>query len=252
MNCMKTILVLLISSLCILSCKQNKEIDFHSAQWKPIDTTGYYEYFATNITSDSATNKRVVLKVIGWLSNDSNKIDSTANEIDFTLITSLFSQIPEAALTNHGFTKLLGENSAGFIKMNYKKYLLDNYKEENHFSVYFPDDYTFENLQKDSIHLSEMKIFKEISILTSEKAANKFSNENDTTWKKFLTANPLPISLELKLNDSLLQKNKFDSVKHLLEKELPAKTEIRASGIEKILSNDFDKNSTLIFKFIIF
>ncbi|MEO8771341.1 MAG: permease-like cell division protein FtsX [Ferruginibacter sp.] len=249
---MRTILILLISFLCIFSCNQNKEIDFHKTEWKPVDTTGYYEYFATKITSDSAANKRVVLKIVGWLSNVNNNIDSATNKVDFISPIPFFSPIPEAELTGYGFAKLLGENSSGYIKMNYKKYLLDNYKNENHFTVYFPVDYSLENLQKDSAHLSDMKIFKEINILTAEKAANKFSDETDSTWKKFLDGNPLPVSLELKMNESLLQKNKFDSVERLLEKELPTKTEIVTSGIKKIMSNDFDKNATLIFKFIIF
>ncbi|MFT3910710.1 MAG: permease-like cell division protein FtsX [Ferruginibacter sp.] len=244
---MRLVLVLLMSSLLLFSCNQNKEIDFHKTSWKPIDTAGYYEYITTKITEDPAVNKKVVLKLVGWLNNDSNKIDSSSIH-DPDALASFFK--PE--LSNYDFARSLGANSTGYIKMDFKKYLFVSFKNAIHFTVYFSKDHSFEELQKDSARLSAMKIFKEIDIMSSEKAAKKWEEENDTTWRKFITDNPLPVSLELKLNDPFLQKNKFDSVEHLLENELPGKTQIMTGGIKRILDNEFYKNATLIFKFTIF
>ena len=238
--------IILIFSICIFSCSHSKRIDFYNTEWKPVDSSGFFEYFTTHTTTDSGSNKRLVLKMVGWLNNQTKKIDSSVTGINF------LASIADSQLTNCNFIKLLGENSTGYIKMNYKKWLLSDFKNEIHFAIYFPGAYSFENLRKDSLHLSNMNLFKEINIISSEKAIAKYEQESDTTWKQFLTANPLPVSLELKLNDSLLQKNKFDSVAHLLQKEFPEKIELTSTSSVTLLDSDDNQNTTLIFKFIIF
>jgi hypothetical protein len=244
---MRCIPVLLIVFFSTNSIAQNKDIDFHKAAWKPIDTSGYYEYFNTKSgTTPGIGDKRVILKMIGWLKKDSNKIKFPDNE------SLMFLSIAETELNTKNFTQLPMEGSEGYIKMDFKKYLFNIFRNQNQFTVFFTSDYSHHSLQQDSIRLSHMNIFREINIMTQEKAIAKYSADNDTTWKQFIDSNPLPVSLELKLNDSFLGGNKFDAVKLLLEKELPGKTEIQESPIGNLLGNDLDQNAILIFKFIIF
>ena len=243
---MRYVLVLLIVFSSTFSIAQNKKIDFRNTAWKPVDSTGFFEYFTTSTTNDHGSYKKLVLKMVGWLNDHSKKLDPSI------LGRNFLTSIADSLLAKYSFIKLPGKNSTGYIKMNFKKWLLSVFKNEVHFTIFFPGNYSLENLHTDSLYLSGLNLFKDINVLSLEKAIAKYEKDGDMAWRSLHPANPFPVSLELRLNDTLLRRNEFDSVAHLLQKQFPEKIELAATALNGLLDSDDNQNTTLIFKFIIF
>src|SRR5687768_4014889 len=63
--------------------------------------------------------------------------------------------------------------------------------------------------QIDSVqkYISALPYVKNVEYITREKAVEKWNAENDTTWKKFLTNNPLPESIDFFVKADYMQKD---------------------------------------------
>ncbi len=188
------------------------------------------------------------IKYFGWKKDD-KVLQDTAAEPQF-----LVEQLITPELTGNKEIKRLPRGTTGFISINTGILFQQAYSEIRHYTLFFSGQLTAEKrLKEDSVKLESLGVFRKINILSSEKALDKFTEDNkDTTWKTFIKSNPLPASIELTLKKEFLTKDKYDSIKNILSELLPV------SEIKLPYENDFwDLDSAiikqeLVYKFVIF
>ena len=71
------------------------------------------------------------------------------------------------------------------------------------------------NAQKKKIdslqnYITSIPYAKNVEYVTKEKAIQLWNKDNDTTWKKFLDANPLPESIDFYIKSAYVQKDSLD------------------------------------------
>ncbi len=70
-------------------------------------------------------------------------------------------------------------------------------------------------------YITSLPYVKNVEYVTREKAIKKWNTENDTTWKKFLTNNPLPESIDFFVKADYMDKDSLATLGNYLETNFP-------------------------------
>ncbi|MGC4102969.1 permease-like cell division protein FtsX [Ferruginibacter sp.] len=236
-------LCLILLLFFIYSCNNKNAAD--KGQWLQLDSAHGISYKL----SEKGRGERgdVSIKYIGRMENDKLILDS-AEGIQF---------IPELMITpmvaDKDAIKQLPEGSKGFISVNSTVFFAENFAEIKHYILYFNGAYTDKSMKEDSLKLAAMSFFKSIELVNSEKALEKFTEDNkDIEWKGFVKANPLPASIELTLKETFLTSGKYDSIKNVLQSAIPAITEIQMPFKNDFWNLNGGLKQSLVYKFVIF
>ena len=70
-------------------------------------------------------------------------------------------------------------------------------------------------------YVTALPYVMQVEYVTKEKAIQKWNAENDTTWKKFLTNNPLPESIDFYVKADYMQKDSLAALGDTLRSKFP-------------------------------
>ncbi|MGG9960794.1 permease-like cell division protein FtsX [Ferruginibacter sp. SUN106] len=235
--------ICLVVFICWLySCHTKNSID--SSKWQMLDSFRGLSYSITE--TGKGEKGDISIKYFGWKKDD-KVISDTAAERQF-----IVEQLITPALMANEKIKQLPKGTTGYISINTSDFFQQNYTDIRHYTLFFSGVVADKTLKEDSLKLESMNVFKRIEIINSAKALDKFTEDNDTTWKSFIKSNPLPASIELTLKKEFLTKEKYDSIKNILSELLPV-SEIQLPYVNGLLDaeNGIIKQE-LVYKFVIF
>ncbi|GAB2824546.1 cell division FtsX domain-containing protein [Ferruginibacter profundus] len=226
----------------LYSCNTKNSID--SNKWQILDSSRSLKY---TISETGKGGKGIVsIKYFGW-AKDGEIIEDTASEPQFYI-----KELITPALVTNKIIKQLPIGTTGFVSINTGDIFQQTYSELTHYVLYFSGIVTDKMLNEYSVKLESMGVFKKIELLSSEKALDKFTEDNeDTTWKSFIKSNPLPASIELTLKKEFLTKETYDSIKNVLSGLLPM-AEIQLPSVNIMFNSDNRTKQELVYKFVIF
>ena len=217
----KYLFLILLFTAIFYSCKQdNCNIkNYDKIKWEKIDSITTY-IICNNSNKEIKKDDLVTIDFLGELTN--NKIVKVkGEEILIEQITKInfgTFNYGNSSLSNEfkELIKPLKANSSMTLKYDFGKFYSPNYA--NKIDVFFKQN-------TDSIdHIKwineiKNKIFVDsVSYITKEIAISRYNDVNDTTWKNFIDANPLPSSVEIYLKQDYLDSTKYYNVCEELKK----------------------------------
>lgn len=242
MKKVKIYLVVLFLLITAFSCQQ-KRPDFRNIIWKNSENENGISFSISETTKGE--KGELIIQYYGWLNNNkfvTDTLDELSKNTD-TIFTKTIS--------DEHYLKQLPKGSNGYIKLDIDDYFLNAFSNATHYILFYPGNTDIVNLNKDSLTLASMNLFKAVKIITQDEAADEFSkNYPDLEWKHFLDSNPLPSSIELTLKRDIYLADKMDSVKTVLAKLFPGVDLSPTFNTEK-LGLKPGKKKSIIYRFTI-
>ena len=108
----------------------------------------------------------------------------------------------------------------GWFFLNLRK-TGDYFKENIQVHTYLNRDAPKKQIDSLINFISAIPYANRVEYVTKEKAIQKWNNENDTTWKKFLNNNPLPESIDFYVKANYVQQDSLDLLSARLQSNFP-------------------------------
>ena len=108
----------------------------------------------------------------------------------------------------------------GWFFLNLRK-TGDYFKESIQVHTYLNRDASKKQIDSLTAYISAIPYANRVEHVTKEMAMQKWNNENDTTWKKFLTNNPLPESIDFYIKADHVEKDSLDILATNLQTAYP-------------------------------
>ncbi|MEO6538661.1 MAG: permease-like cell division protein FtsX [Ferruginibacter sp.] len=108
----------------------------------------------------------------------------------------------------------------GWFFLNLRK-TGDYFKESIQVHTYLNRDASQKQIDSLTAYISAIPYANRVEHVTKEMAMQKWNNENDTTWKKFLTNNPLPESIDFYVKADHVEKDSLDILATNLQTAYP-------------------------------
>lgn len=137
----------------------------------------------------------------------------------------------------------------GWFFLNIRK-TGDYFKESIQVHTYLNPDAGKKKIDSLTQYISSFPYANRIEYVDKEKAAKIWNAENDTTWKQFLTNNPLPESIDFYVKADHVEKDSLDIMSAKLQAAFPgviSEFQFPTETVTKVSS--FVKTAALIFLF---
>jgi cell division transport system permease protein len=108
----------------------------------------------------------------------------------------------------------------GWFFLNIRK-TGDYFKENIQVHAYLNRDAQKRVIDSATIFIQNMSAIKSVEHITKEKAVKIYEAENDTIWKSFITANPLPESIDYYVKAKYVEKKSLDSIAATIQENYP-------------------------------
>jgi cell division transport system permease protein len=108
----------------------------------------------------------------------------------------------------------------GWFFLNIRK-TGDYFKENIQVHAYLNRDAQKRVIDSATIFIQNMSAIKSVEYITKEKAVKIYEAENDTIWKSFITANPLPESIDYYVKAKYVEKKSLDSIAASIQENYP-------------------------------
>ncbi|MEP6711135.1 MAG: permease-like cell division protein FtsX [Ferruginibacter sp.] len=108
----------------------------------------------------------------------------------------------------------------GWFFLNLRK-TGDYFKESIQVHTYLNRDASKKQIDSLTEYISAITYVNRVEHVTKEMALQKWNNENDTTWKKFLENNPLPESIDFYVKADHVEKDSLDMLATNLQTAYP-------------------------------
>jgi hypothetical protein len=203
------ILVVLVGCF---SCRQNEcSIDyFKNSNWETVDSMLSYKVCAKS-NQQLDPNASIQVEYLGFLEPGEEGV--IRGPIDAYLPTSFseigFGKFKSSSLPDSGsFSKirpLLKKNSDYIFKLDLTDEMLITL--QRRLTVYFKPQTDSSDLQQWINGIAQQEFVDSISFISSSQAIDRFSQEQDTVWRRIIKENPLPASVDI-----FVKKNKFNTI----------------------------------------
>ena len=108
----------------------------------------------------------------------------------------------------------------GWFFLNLRK-TGDYFKESIQVHTYLNRDAPKKKIDSLTQYISALPYANRVEYVTKEKAAQKWNQENDTTWKQFLSNNPLPESIDFYVKADHVEKDSLNMLAENLQTAYP-------------------------------
>ena len=108
----------------------------------------------------------------------------------------------------------------GWFFLNLRK-TGDYFKENIQVHTYLNRDASKKQIDSLVNFIGAIPYANRVEYVNKEKAAEKWNNENDTTWKKFLTNNPLPESIDFYVKANYVEQDSLNILSASLQSNFP-------------------------------
>ena len=108
----------------------------------------------------------------------------------------------------------------GWFFLNIRK-TGDYFKENIQVQAFLNRDASKKVIDSATVFIKGMNAIKSVEYVTKEMAIKKYEAENDTIWKSFITANPLPESIEYYVKAKFVEKKSLDSIAATIQENYP-------------------------------
>jgi len=108
----------------------------------------------------------------------------------------------------------------GWFFLNLRK-TGDYFKESIQVHTYLNRDASKKKIDSLTQYISSIPYANRVEYVTKEKAMQKWNQENDTTWKQFLSNNPLPESIDFYVKADHVEKDSLDLLATDLQTNFP-------------------------------
>jgi cell division transport system permease protein len=108
----------------------------------------------------------------------------------------------------------------GWFFLNIRK-TGDYFKENIQVHAYLNRDAQKRVIDSATVFIQNMSAIKSVEYITKEKAVKIYEAENDTIWKSFITANPLPESIDYYVKAKYVEKKSLDSIAASIQENYP-------------------------------
>jgi cell division transport system permease protein len=108
----------------------------------------------------------------------------------------------------------------GWFFLNIRK-TGDYFKENIQVHAYLNRDAQKNVIDSATAFIQGMTAIKSVEYITKEKAVKIYEAENDTIWKSFITANPLPESIDYYVKAKFVEKKSLDSIAASIQENYP-------------------------------
>ncbi len=108
----------------------------------------------------------------------------------------------------------------GWFFLNIRK-TGDYFKENIQVQAFLNRDAQKNVIDSAVVFIKGMNAIKSVEYVTKEMAIKKYEAENDTIWKSFITANPLPESIEYFVKAKFVEKKSLDSIAATISENYP-------------------------------
>jgi cell division transport system permease protein len=108
----------------------------------------------------------------------------------------------------------------GWFFLNIRK-TGDYFKENIQVQAFLNRDASKKVIDSATVFIKGMSAIKSVEYVTKEMAIKKYEAENDTIWKSFITANPLPESIEYFVKAKYVEKASLDSIAATISENYP-------------------------------
>jgi cell division transport system permease protein len=135
----------------------------------------------------------------------------------------------------------------GWFFLNLRK-TGDYFKESIQVHAFLNRDASKKQIDSLKNHISEIPYANRVEYVTKEIAAERWNAENDTTWKQFLSNNPLPESIDFYVKADYVEKDSLDILSTNLQTTFPgviSSFEFPTETVTKVSS--YVKTAALIF-----
>jgi cell division transport system permease protein len=108
----------------------------------------------------------------------------------------------------------------GWFFLNLRK-TGDYFKENIQVHTYLNRDASKKQIDSLVNYITAIPYANRVEYVTKEKALQKWNTENDTTWKKFLTNNPLPESIDFYVKANYVEQDSLNLLSATLQNNFP-------------------------------
>ena len=216
------LIIISISVLLLYACKQhNCNINnYENLHWEKIDSAASVA-ICNNSDKEIKKDELITIEYIGELNN--GKITKGLNE---ELLIEQLTKINFGTFNygNSSFSyelkeliKSLKANSSMILKYDFGK----NYSANtaNKIDVFFTMNTDSTDHLKWINEIKNKEYIDSIAYISKEDAIKRYSEDNDTTWKRFIEANPLPSSAEVYLKQNYLDSASYYKICEELKNE---------------------------------
>ena len=135
----------------------------------------------------------------------------------------------------------------GWFFLNLRK-TGDYFKESIQVHTYLNRDVNKKQVDSLTQYISALPYANRVEYVDKEMAAKKWNAENDTTWKQFLSNNPLPESIDFYVNAEYVEKDSLDKLSNNLQQAFPgviSEFQFPTETVAKV--SNFVKSAAVIF-----
>ena len=135
----------------------------------------------------------------------------------------------------------------GWFFLNLRK-TGDYFKESIQVHTYLNRDINKKQVDSLTQYISALPYANRVEYVDKEMAAKKWNAENDTTWKQFLSNNPLPESIDFYVKAEYVEKDSLDKLSNNLQQAFPgviSEFQFPTETVAKV--SNFVKSAAVIF-----
>ena len=135
----------------------------------------------------------------------------------------------------------------GWFFLNLRK-TGDYFKESIQVHTYLNRDVNKKQVDSLTQYISALPYANRVEFVDKEMAAKKWNAENDTTWKQFLSNNPLPESIDFYVKAEYVEKDSLDKLSNNLQQAFPgviSEFQFPTETVAKV--SNFVKSAAVIF-----
>ena len=135
----------------------------------------------------------------------------------------------------------------GWFFLNLRK-TGDYFKESIQVHTYLNRDVNKKQVDSLTQYISALPYANRVEFVDKEMAAKKWNAENDTTWKQFLSNNPLPESIDFYVKAEYVEKDSLDKLSNNLQQACPgviSEFQFPTETVAKV--SNFVKSAAVIF-----
>ena len=135
----------------------------------------------------------------------------------------------------------------GWFFLNLRK-TGDYFKESIQVHIYLNPDSKKDQIDSLTQYISSFNYVNRVEYVSKEKAIEKWNADNDTTWKQFLTDNPLPESIDFYVKASHVEADSLNSLATNLQTRYPrliSEFQFPTETVAKV--SEFVKTGAIIF-----
>lgn len=135
----------------------------------------------------------------------------------------------------------------GWFFLNLRK-TGDYFKESIQVHTYLNRDINKKQVDSLTQYISALTYANRVEYVDKEMAAKKWNAENDTTWKQFLSNNPLPESIDFYVKAEYVEKDSLDKLSNNLQQAFPgviSEFQFPTETVAKV--SNFVKSAAVIF-----